>query len=185
MMAQLHPAPGATLLDVGCGTGYFSRRFATAGLRVTGLDPDREAIAFARAQGNSIEYLEGTALELPFADARFAYCAAVTSLCFIVEPEAALAELWRVSRKAVILGLLNRHSLLYLQKRERGAYRGARWDTAQDARSWISRLLPKPTSIEVGSAILIPGGHAIARLIETLRSTHLPGGAFLSICIRK
>ena len=40
MMHLLQPASGATLLDVGSGTGYFSRCFAAAGLRVIGIDPD-------------------------------------------------------------------------------------------------------------------------------------------------
>ena len=40
---MLARVPDATLLDVGCGTGYFTRRFAQdAGLRVTGLGPDGE-----------------------------------------------------------------------------------------------------------------------------------------------
>jgi len=36
----LAPSPGDSLLDVGCGSGHFTRRFARGGLRVTGLDPD-------------------------------------------------------------------------------------------------------------------------------------------------
>ena len=40
LTSLLHPQPGASLLDVGCGTGWFSRRFAEFGLRVTGIDPD-------------------------------------------------------------------------------------------------------------------------------------------------
>jgi len=31
---HLDLAPGSTLLDVGCGTGWFSRRLANAGLQV-------------------------------------------------------------------------------------------------------------------------------------------------------
>lgn len=185
MMHQMDTAPGSTLLDVGCGTGHFSRRFAAAGLTVTGIDPDGEAMAFARAQGNTVRYLEGTALDLPFDDSSFDYCSAITSLCFIATPGQAMAEMWRVSRKAVVLGLLNRHSLLYLQKKERGAYRGARWDTAREISLLIPALRPRPASVETGTAIAIPSGSRLAHLVETLRSTRLPGGAFLSICIRK
>jgi hypothetical protein len=46
----LRPRPGESLLDVGCGTGWFSRRFAReAGLRVTGIDPDAQWLAFAQS----------------------------------------------------------------------------------------------------------------------------------------
>ena len=85
----LQPAPGASLLDVGCGTGYFSRRFAAAGLRVTGIDPDRAAIGFAREQDTgTVSYLIGSANALPFPDQAFDYCTAITSLCFIAIPRA-------------------------------------------------------------------------------------------------
>ncbi len=46
----LAPSPGDSLLDVGCGSGHFTRRFARDGLRVTGLDPDAGMLRFAAAQ---------------------------------------------------------------------------------------------------------------------------------------
>ena len=47
MMRLLRPPAGSTLLDVGCGTGHFTRRFAAAGLHVTGLDPDAAMLDYA------------------------------------------------------------------------------------------------------------------------------------------
>lgn len=112
MMQQLQAVTGSSLLNQGCGTGHFSHRVAGAGLSITDIDPDRKAIVFAHNQGNVIDYLEGMALELPFGDGSFDDCSAVTSLCFVAQPERVIAEIWRVSRKAVVVGLLNRHSLL-------------------------------------------------------------------------
>ena len=40
IMGLLEPESGARILDVGCGTGYFTRRFAGEGYDVTGLDPE-------------------------------------------------------------------------------------------------------------------------------------------------
>jgi 2-polyprenyl-3-methyl-5-hydroxy-6-metoxy-1,4-benzoquinol methylase len=50
----LSPEAGASLLDVGCGAGHFSRRFARVGFSVTGIDPDFAALKFARVQGDDI-----------------------------------------------------------------------------------------------------------------------------------
>ena len=44
----------------------------------------------------------------------------MTSLCFIDDPLPALREMWRVTRHALVLGLLNRHSLLHREKHGQG-----------------------------------------------------------------
>jgi SAM-dependent methyltransferase len=80
----LAPAPGERLLDVGCGTGYFTRRFARSGNTVTGIDSDPAMLAFAKAHAVSGEhYLAGDARALPFPDRSFDLGLSVTALCFI------------------------------------------------------------------------------------------------------
>ena len=184
MMRLLGPSDGATLLDVGCGTGHFSRGFAAAGLRVAGLDPDPAMLDHARGLGGGVNYLLGTGTALPCDDNAYDYVTAVTSLCFIADPERALREMWRVARRAVLLGLLNRRSLLYRQKRDRGAYRGARWDTSAEVRRWARQLEPAP-QIMSRSAIFMPGGGAFARAAEAVLPGVLPWGAFLAVVLRK
>jgi SAM-dependent methyltransferase len=184
MMRLMNPSAGATLLDVGCGTGHFSRRFAAAGLRVTGLDPDLAMLEHGRDLGGGVSYLPGTGTALPFGDNSYDYVTAVTSLCFIANPERALQEMWRVARHAVLLGLLNRCSLLYRQKHNRGAYRGARWDKSADVRRWAQQLEPAPW-ITARSAIFMPGGGAFARAAEAVLPGMLPWGAFLAVILFK
>lgn len=184
MLRLLEPPAGATLLDVGCGTGHFSRRFAAAGLRVTGLDPDPATLEYARCLGGGVDYLRSSATALPLADATYDFVTAITSLCFVADASCALREMWRVTRHAVLLGLLNRHSLLYREKREHGGYRGARWDIPADARRWARLLEPAPL-ITVRSAIFLPGGGAFARAAETALPGVLPWGAFLAVVLRK
>ena len=182
----LRPRAGATLLDVGCGTGYFTRRFAHFGLKVTGIDPDPKALEYAKKLSGEITYLLAEASKLPFADNSFDHTIAVTSLCFIGNPHHALDELWRVTRRAVVLGLLNRHSLLYRQKQGQGSYRGARWDTAAEVvKKWIPALSPEPEAVTVRSAIFLPSGGKIARCCEQMLSSSLLQGAFLAVYLEK
>jgi SAM-dependent methyltransferase len=183
-MEFLQPSPGQTLLDVGSGTGYFSRRFAESGLRVTGIDPAPDMIRYAQTRGDNVEYIEGSALQLPFESQSFDFCAAVTSLCFVPEPEKALAEMWRVSRYGMALGLLNHHSLLYLFKHGRGAYAGARWDTVSVACRWCRHLKPAP-KVSTGTAIWLPGGGWLAKSLETLLPARAPWGGFLAVGLKK
>jgi SAM-dependent methyltransferase len=184
MRHLLAPVPGASLLDVGCGTGHFSRRFAGLGLAVSGIDPDPQALAYATGEGGDIIYLQGDGRALPFADSQFDYSSAVTSLCFMDDPVTALREMWRVTRHGVVLGLLNRHSLLYREKQGRGAYRGARWDSAKIVRRhWLPRLTPAPAAVTMGSAIFLPRGDTMARIAEAWLPRHIPWGGFLAVCL--
>lgn len=185
LQALLPARTGDRLLDVGCGTGHFSRRFQAVGLRVTGLDPDPAMLDFARAQTGGGHYLQGYSERLPFADGEFDYAAAITSLCFVKDPVRALAEMWRVSRHGVVLGLLNRHSLLYRQKQGSGSYAGARWDTWEDARAWSAALAPKPAVVKHRTAIFVPAGGRLARGLEALLPAALPWGGFLALYIGK
>lgn len=178
---MLRPEPGASLLDAGCGTGYFTRRFAAAGQRVTGLDRDPAMLAHARAhRAGSEEYVLGDLRELPFPGRSFDYCVSVTALCFVPEERAALAELARVSRRGVALGLLNRRSLLYLEKGRgggSGAYRGAHWHTAAEVRSLFGGMpLADP---EIRYAVFLPSGNVAARGVEAWMPACVPLGAFL------
>ncbi len=179
MLHLFRPCPGARLLDVGCGTGYFSRRFQAVGLTVTGIDPDPAMLAFAARQGGGIDYLEGDARALPFPDGAFDYVAAIASLCFVADPARALRELWRVSRRGVVLGLLNRASLLYYRKHGRGAYAGAHWDRPAEVRAWIAAL-PGVHAAATRTAIFLPGGGATARAVERILPNRLACGGFLA-----
>ena len=181
---MLAPAPGDSLLDVGCGTGYFTRRFAQdAGLRVTGLDPDCGWLDYARAHGGPNEaYVAGDARKLPFPDASFDSVVSVTALCFIQDQRRALQQLLRVARKRIALGLLNRNSLLYRQKGRdggTGAYHGAHWHTLREVHDLLRGL--EARDVLVRTAVFVPSAGAIARVIEQLAPNALPWGAFIAV----
>ena len=184
MMRLLQPKPGACLLDVGSGTGHFSRRFAQAGLEVVSLDPAPDMLAVARGYQPAVACVRGTALALPFPDRAFDYVAAVTSLCFVESPARALAEMWRVCRQGVILGLLNRRSLLYLYKRDSGGYRGARWDRSSDVVRWCQTLEPPP-HLRSLSGVFLPGGGGLARGLENCLPATRPWGGFLAVALHR
>jgi SAM-dependent methyltransferase len=182
----LEAEPGARILDVGCGTGHFTRRFAAQGYDMTGVDPDPAMLAFASEHRIGAEdYVLGDGRRLPFPDGEFDYCISITALCFIPEERAALDEIVRVSRRGFALGLLNRWSLLYLQKGRgggRGAYRGARWHTPLQARALLAT---RPMSVRrVRTAVHIPSGSALARGVEAVLP-RLPFGGFIAAVARR
>ena len=175
---------GQTLLDVGCGTGYFSERFQQQGLQVTGLDPDLAMIEFAKTKESQVKYIEADALALPFADNLFDYCCAITSLCFINEAEKAIKEMLRVSQYGVILGLLNRYSILHYQKKQSKSYQGARWDSISMVNQWCHTINPE-LKVDIKSAVLIPSAGILARPIETFLPDKFPFASFIAVGIQK
>ncbi len=92
----------AQILDVGCGTGDFTRRVAERcpGAGVTGLDSDAPRLQFARERDGrpGVRYEQGDLAKLPFEDGRFdlVFCRFV--LGHVPEPTRALAEMARVAR---------------------------------------------------------------------------------------
>lgn len=91
--------PGDRVLDVACGTGVLAREAASrvgAQGSVTGLDPAPGMLAVARRLGPALEWREGTAEALPYADARFDAVVSQFGLMFFTDKSAALREMLRV-----------------------------------------------------------------------------------------
>lgn len=179
--------PGNSLLDVGSGTGWFTRRLADMGLQATGLEPDPEWLAYARARSDpAIRWVEGDARQLPFPDSSFDHVLSVAALCFVDDERRATAEIVRVARQRFVIGWLNRTSLLYREKGRRGgsgAYRGARWHTASELRAFFIGLPVR--KLKLRSAIFLPSGTRLARSVENCVPAALPLGGMLLVAGEK
>ncbi|MCC6967370.1 MAG: class I SAM-dependent methyltransferase [Nitrospira sp.] len=97
---RLPVAPGATLLDVGCGSGQLALIAAKDGLAVTGVDiaPNwvERARARAQAEGLRATFDEGDAEALPYADKSFDLVVSVLGAMFAPQPDLVAQELLRV-----------------------------------------------------------------------------------------
>jgi SAM-dependent methyltransferase len=93
-------APGQEVLDVGCGTGVVAVSAARAGARVRGLDLAPALLERARHNANlaglAIDFVEGDAEALPYADASFDVVVSQFGHIFAPRPAVAVAEILRV-----------------------------------------------------------------------------------------
>jgi SAM-dependent methyltransferase len=106
------PASPQRVLEVGCGTGIFLEWFRSMGHMVAGLDPSGESLELAGERlGHRVRLTQGFAENLPYEDNEFDTVALITTLEFVDEPYAALREAFRVARRNVLLGALNRFSI--------------------------------------------------------------------------
>jgi len=131
-LARLGPVPSGleTGLEVGCGTGHFTRRLAGWGLDMVGLDTSLAMLSQAqqRQDAPAVAYVLGDGQALPFPDRTFDVVALITALEFMSDPPLALHEAARVARRGMLLGALNRHSLLQWQRRRAGRLRPSIYD---------------------------------------------------------
>lgn len=56
--------PGAKLLDLGCGPGFYTKPLASLGFAVTGMDISERSLAYAQSQDEKSAYLRQNYLEL-------------------------------------------------------------------------------------------------------------------------
>src|ERR1700734_3694756 len=92
------PWAGRTLLDLGCGSGYWLSGYADEAAEVIGVEPDPQLLPLAADRDPRVRVLPGSAEHIPLADqsvdvvhARFAYF-------FPPGCDAGLAEVMRVLR---------------------------------------------------------------------------------------
>ncbi len=110
---------GRALLDVGCGDGALARRVADRFARVHATDVSAAAIAEAQASAGAITFavLDANA-PLPFGDGEFDALVSLSTLQYLFDPEAFLAEAHRVLSPGGTL-LIEVPNMAYLPQRLR------------------------------------------------------------------
>lgn len=110
-IARLALKPGDCLLDVACGSGNLAIPAARAGATVTGVDIATNLLEQARARAESegfvIQFDEGDAESLPYADASFDIVVSMFGAMFAPRPELVAAEMVRVCRHGGRIAMAN------------------------------------------------------------------------------
>jgi len=81
-----------SLLDVGCGSGFFSNLAHLKGVNVTGIDASIPLIEQAKKRNSSINFLTGEMEELPFKDDTFDVVCAFNSIQYAESVKNAILE---------------------------------------------------------------------------------------------
>jgi len=134
---------GDRLLEVGAGTGWWSRFFSDMGFAVTGIDISPPMIETARSkQIPRAVFRRADAHELPFEDGEFSCAAAITSLEFVRRPLEVIQEMIRCTKRSgiLILGVLNREAPINRRRSEsaEGPFGAARFFSAREIRELLA-----------------------------------------------
>jgi ubiquinone/menaquinone biosynthesis C-methylase UbiE len=194
LLGMLGPLAGARVLEVGCGDGALLQAMAESGALATGVDPDLNMLAAARARAVSarvpMTLLAGRAERLPFPDASFDAVCAVTVLCFVADPADAIHEMVRVLRPGgrLVLGELGRWNLWAAIRRIKGWAGSSIWSAARFRSAGELRTLLERAGLSVsdvrGAVFFLPVG-VLACLMEKvdpwLGRLTMVGAAFIAI----
>jgi ubiquinone/menaquinone biosynthesis C-methylase UbiE len=143
-LAHMHALSGAygirSFLDVGTGTGRTVEFLLKRGYEVKGIEPVRALIEVGLRKGRYAPnvVLEGYGDKLPFPDKSFDGVCEYGVLHHVKYPERVIAEMMRVSRKAVFISDSNRYGQgNYITKRLKYLLNVARlWKCAYALRTW-------------------------------------------------
>jgi SAM-dependent methyltransferase len=107
----MEPHAASRVLDIACGNGNASLSAARRGCRVTGIDLAPELLdqAYERASAEhvDIDFLEGDAENLPFADEAFDVVLSTFGIMFAPDRKRAASELLRTLKPRGKIGLAN------------------------------------------------------------------------------
>jgi ubiquinone/menaquinone biosynthesis C-methylase UbiE len=131
--------PPRRTLDVACGTGFMTRHLRG---EVTGLDQSDAMLAVAAEQVPSVTFVQGDALDLPFADGAFDRVFSSYFYCHLEADDRArfLAEARRVAPELVIVG--------------------SRLQPGETPERWNERVLNDGSRWQVFKRVFVPDGLA-------------------------
>lgn len=87
---------GGELLDIGCGTGLFIRRYLKHGGSVTGIDISSGMIRRATRLFPQVDFLVGNAESLPFNNDSFDSISSLLAFSYLTKPEKSLEDCLRI-----------------------------------------------------------------------------------------
>jgi ubiquinone/menaquinone biosynthesis C-methylase UbiE len=101
LVGRAQPRSGEAILDIACGTGVVASLAAKRMARghITGLDLNKGMLTVARtlpSEGVPIDWVEGSALDLPFPEGKFDLVLCQLGLQFFPDQKRALREMYRV-----------------------------------------------------------------------------------------
>jgi ubiquinone/menaquinone biosynthesis C-methylase UbiE len=148
------PIPNSNnMLELGCGTGHWTRLFLERGYEVTGIDVSEAMLDIAKSKNLNATFLSGDSTALDFSDNTFYIVSSITMLEFIENQQKVIDEIYRVLKPGgtVILGCLNQNSVLGRNKTNDPVFEKALFLTEDILQTYLSKF----SSIQIKEAVFM------------------------------
>jgi SAM-dependent methyltransferase len=177
-------------MEVGCGAGNHLLFFKDLGVDIYGIDASGYMIDKARSQlGNICTLMTGWAEDLPFEDNEFDLVMLINTLEFVEDPEKAIQEAGRVSRRWIFIGFVNSLSWFAICWKirnffQRNIFSGARFFNLWEMKGYLQRLLG-PVDIRWNCNMLWPSvfKRIGVYMDDSFNIIHCPFGSFMGITV--
>ncbi len=147
LLELLDPRPGELILDVGCGTGLFTREILNRGATVVGIDLSIPMLTRAIVRSDTARFtgLCADMCALPFGDACFDRVYSMTAIEFVAEADRAVAEFDRVTCRGgcIVVTTLNSLSPWATRRKQTARQKGhslfaeARFRSPEEMRAMV------------------------------------------------
>jgi len=178
-----------SVIDIGCGTGYFTQFLGSYCRSIVGVDTSMDMIKYAmiKHKATNIKYLIADAESLPFKERSFDISLSVTSVNFFKSLIKAVSEAVRISREKIFIGILNRWSMLSFFKKLKSLFKNTSYsDACFYSEGDIVNILssfPQIKSVYKQHTYFLPfpGTRLVLSGLERIVPSWLPFGGFMGI----
>jgi ubiquinone/menaquinone biosynthesis C-methylase UbiE len=172
------------VLEVGCGTGHFTKWMESLGLECYGLDLSHIMLIEARKLWTNGQLIQGESGYLPFKSESFDVIAFITCLEYMPSVTTVLREAARVARKGIVIGLMNKWSpstvrrIAQVKMGKNPFYRNARFYSILDIRQVLRETFHDSHTVTYWNTTVFP------KTLGAKESALFPFGSFLGLAVK-
>jgi ubiquinone/menaquinone biosynthesis C-methylase UbiE len=172
------------VLEVGCGTGHFTRWMESFGLECYGLDLSHLMLGEARKLWPNGQLIQGESHNLPFRSGSFDVVAFIACLEYMSNVGTVFQEAARVARKGMIIGLMNKWSPSTIRKiaqvkmGKNPFYRGAKFYSILDIKRILRETFHDTQNVDYWNTTVFP------KAFGSKESAFFPFGSYLGLAVK-
>lgn len=140
---MIHMALERPILEIGCGTGHWTRFFRQKGLKITAVDLSEKMLEKAREKNpENVQFERMNVEDMKFRDHSFSNIISIATLEFVDDREKAFQEINRILKPGgfLIVGCLNELSEMGRTKKENELYRTAHFFNPEELKNHLSNF---------------------------------------------
>ncbi len=134
--------PKTDMLELGCGTGHWSKFFIEQGFQLTATDISNSMLKIVKSKNLNAKILKANSENLPFKDNSFSLVSSITMIEFVKNQEKVISEINRVLKPNgyLLIACLNRNSILWTTRKKSKSYKNANFLTPEDFKKLLEKI---------------------------------------------